>query len=295
MMRSPAQPLAFIGLGQMGLPMARRLLDVGYQVKGFDIAETARARLVAAGGLGAESAAEAVAGSSITLLMLPDSNVVEAVVDSLLADGALTAGSRLIDMSSSEPHRTRALGSRLRGQGVAMVDAPVSGGVARAGNGTLSVMVGGEDDVVADVEGLLSALGRVFRAGSLGAGHAVKALNNLMSAVHLLASSEAIVAGQAFGLDPAVVLQIVNASTGRSASTEVKWPRYVMTDSFDSGFRLGLMVKDMRTAVALGDGVGVPLELGRCAAALWARAAAALPDASDHTEIARWVRDRPSG
>lgn len=283
--------VAFLGLGQMGLPMAKRLMEVGYRLVGYDTASVAVDRFVAAGGTAAASAAEASTASDVTVLMLPNSDVVSAVVDDLMESGGLADGAILVDMSSSEPHRTRTLAATLAGRGVIMIDAPVSGGVAKAGQGTLAVMVGGDDREVGGVEELLSSLGRVFRAGPVGSGHAVKALNNLMSAVHLVASSEAIVAGKAFGLDAGVFLDIVNASSGRSGSTEDKWPKFVLTGSFDSGFSLKLMLKDMRTALALADEMGASMDVGRRAVEVWTGSAAALPDGADHTEIARWIEN----
>jgi 3-hydroxyisobutyrate dehydrogenase len=194
-------------------------------------------------------------------------------------------------MSSSEPERTRQLAAFLRDRGVALVDAPVSGGVKGAVSGKLAVMVGGTDDDVRAVEDVLTHLGTIYRAGPVGAGHAVKALNNLMSATHLLVSSEAIMAGQRFGLDPDVMLAIFNASSGRSGSTENKWPNFIVPETYNSGFGLRLMLKDMRIATGLAEQLNLPSRLGEQAVALWAQAAQALPPAADHTEIARWLRD----
>src|SRR4051812_30151424 len=134
---------------------------------------------------------------------------------------------------------------------------------------------------------------RVVHAGERpGAGHVVKALNNLMSAAHLLVSSEALIAGREFGLDPAVMLDIVNGSSGRSGSTQTKWPRFILPGGFDSGFALRLMLKDMRGALDLQDATGTPAPLSRAAVDAWADAAEALPPDADHTEIARWLEQR---
>jgi 3-hydroxyisobutyrate dehydrogenase len=152
-------------------------------------------------------------------------------------------------------------------------------------------MVGGGDEEVSRAEDVLKHFGPVFRAGPVGAGHAVKALNNLMSAVHLLASSEAILAGQRFGVDPTAMLAIVNASSGRSGSTENKWPNYIVPATYDSGFSLKLMLKDARIAVELARQMGMPSRVGERATELWAEAERALPATADHTDIARWLRD----
>ncbi|SEG67833.1 3-hydroxyisobutyrate dehydrogenase [Actinacidiphila yanglinensis] len=281
--------VAFVGLGRMGLPMASQLVRAGVPTVGFDVGPAARESFAAAGGAVADSAAAAVAGAATVILMLPDSGVVESVLGDPEVVAALRPGTTVVDMSSSEPARTRALAGKLVGLGVAMVDAPVSGGVARAGTGELAVMVGGEDTDVARVEPLLTRLGTLYRSGGIGSGHAVKALNNLMSATHLLVTSEAVLAGRRFGLDPARVLEIVNASSGRSGSSENKWPRFVLPGSYDSGFGLRLMLKDMRIAVALAEQVGLPSRLGADAVEVWARAAEELPADADHTEIARWL------
>jgi 3-hydroxyisobutyrate dehydrogenase len=229
--------------------------------------------------------------------MLPDSNVVEAVAKDpafVAAVGRSAAGAGspvVVDMSSSEPERTRQLAAFLRDRGVTLVDAPVSGGVKGAVAGKLAVMVGGTDDDVRAIVDVLTHLGTIYRAGPVGAGHAVKALNNLMSATHLLVSSEAIMAGQRFGLDPDVMLAIFNASSGRSGSTENKWPNFILPETYNSGFGLRLMLKDMRIATGLAEQLNLPSRLGEQAVALWAQAAQALPPAADHTEIARWLRD----
>ena len=154
----------------------------------------------------------------------------------------------------------------------------------------MTIMVGGPDDTVAALTPLLAVLGRVRKVGPVGAGHALKALNNLMSAAHLLASSEALLVGQRFGLDPAVMLDAVNGSSGRSGSTENKWPNFVLPGTFDSGFALALLVKDIRIALGLAEATGARSALAARTVELWAEAAAALGPDADHTEIVRWLR-----
>ncbi|MCD4526608.1 NAD(P)-dependent oxidoreductase, partial [Nocardioides sp. cx-173] len=204
----------------------------------------------------------------------------------------LTTGTTVLDMSSSDPIRTRALARSLAERGVALADAPVSGGVTGAVAGTLTVMVGGEPEAVDRVSGLLGELGTVKPVGGPGAGHALKALNNLLSGAHLLASSEAIEAGRRFGLDYDVMLDVINTSTGRSWSTQYKYPTFVVPETFDSGFSLALLVKDMHTATSLCEEVHLPARLGAAATALWAEAEAELAPGSDHTAIAPYVRDQ---
>ncbi|WP_213451884.1 NAD(P)-dependent oxidoreductase [Rhizomonospora bruguierae] len=283
-----AEPVAFIGLGNMGAPMSARLVRAGYRVRGFDLSPDARQALADAGGTAARDLADAVRGASVVVLMLPNSAVVAATVH----DGQFVVepGTIVVDMSSSEPLRTRALAAELADRGVTLVDAPVSGGVSRARSGELTIMTGGEPADLARVEPLLAHLGTTTRAGAVGSGHAVKALNNLVSATHLLVTSEAILAGERFGLDPRTMLSIFNSSSGRSGSTENKWPNFILPGTYDSGFGLRLMLKDMRIATGLADQVGAPDPLGHAATELWARAAEALEDAADHTEIVTWLR-----
>ncbi|MEQ4304649.1 NAD(P)-dependent oxidoreductase [Plantactinospora sp. B6F1] len=280
--------VVFIGLGAMGLPMASRLLAAGVAVRGFDLSGTARARFTTAGGQTFPAAAEAAAGSDVVILMLPDSKAVDAVISQIR--GVLEQGALVIDMSSSEPQRTRELASDLsKDDEVHLVDAPVSGGVEGARAGTLTIMVGGEPTQVERARGLLEHMGTVKHAGPVGAGHAVKALNNLLSATHLWVTSEAILAGERFGLDPRVMLEIINGSSGRSGSTENKWPNFILPGTYDSGFTLRLMLKDMRIAADLARQVGLASTLGEAAIEHWARADRQLGPAADHTEVARCV------
>ncbi len=253
-------------------------------------------------------------GAEAVILMLPDSDVVERVVLGRLASepppatgtdavagasgtGGLLAsvapGATIIDMSSSDPARTKVLADRVASAGRALIDAPVSGGVSGARAGTLMVMVGGPAETFERFKPMLSAIGkRVVHAGDVGAGHAVKALNNLMSAAHLLASSEALIAGRRFGLDPAVMLEIINGSSGRSGATENKWPNYVLTEKYDAGFAIRLMVKDIRLALGIERATGVPAAASEAVVATWEAALADLPPDADHTAIARWLNER---
>jgi 3-hydroxyisobutyrate dehydrogenase len=281
--------VGFIGLGRMGAPMVRRLATAGVAVRGYDTAQ--RPDLADAVTL-VDKAPEVADGVPVVILMLPDSDVVDAVVHGAGVLDALAPGTVLVDMGSSEPLRTRALADAVSARDATLVDAPVSGGVGGATAGTMTIMVGGPDDTVGALAPLFGVLGRMRHVGPVGAGHALKALNNLMSAAHLLASSEALLAGQRFGLDPAVMLDAVNGSSGRSGSTENKWPNFVLPGSFDSGFALALMLKDIRIALGLAEATGGPNELAARTVELWAEAADALGPAADHTEIVRWLQGR---
>lgn len=288
----PISTIGFIGLGNMGAPMTAQLIAGGYRVQAYDVVPEARAHAVEAGASEALDLAAAVSGADAVILMLPNSQIVSSVLndESLLA--AIGAGTLVVDMSSSEPASTRELAAHLAGHAVAMVDAPVSGGVKGAQNGTLTIMVGGSDDDVARILPVLEKLGKPTHAGPIASGHAIKALNNLLSATHLWITSEAMIAGEKFGLDPKVMLEIFNGSSGRSGSTENKWPNFILPGTFNSGFGLRLMLKDMKIAVQLADQAGAPSVLGQEAVDLWQSAADGLEPGADHTEIARWLADR---
>jgi 3-hydroxyisobutyrate dehydrogenase len=279
--------VGFVGLGRMGTPMVHRLAAAGIAVRGYDTVP--RPELADVVTL-VDEASDVADGAPVVILMLPDSAAVDAVVHGAGLLDALAPGAVLVDMGSSEPLRTRALADEVAARGATLVDAPVSGGVSGATAGTMTIMAGGPEDVVAGLEPLLAALGKVRPVGPVGAGHALKALNNLMSAAHLLASSEALLAGQRFGLDPAVMLDAVNGSSGRSGSTQTKWPNFVLPETYDSGFALGLMVKDIRIALGLIRATGVPSAHAARTVELWAEAAAGLGPGADHTEVVRWLR-----
>lgn len=283
--------VGFVGLGNMGLPMATRLVEAGHEVLGYDVAESAREALARAGGTAVDDLG-GVAAADVLVLMLPDSKVVESVLAEPALRAALRPGLAVVDMSSSEPARTRTLAADLDVAGVHLVDAPVSGGVKGAVGGTLTIMIGGAASVVARITPMLEVLGKPVHAGPVGSGHAIKALNNLLSATHLWITSEAMVAGERFGLDPEVMLAIFNGSSGRSGSTENKWPNFILPGGYDSGFGLRLMLKDMRIAVGLAEQVGAPHTLGEDAVELWARAAGDLPERADHTEVAKWLAEK---
>ncbi len=288
-MSSSSAGVGFIGLGNMGVPMTRRLVDAGHAVVGYDISPEARRRAAAFGVPTTDRLAEVPTGAGLVIVMLPGSDAVTNVLrDPDLLDH-IQPGALVVDMSSSEPLRTKALSASLEGRGIRMIDAPVSGGVSGAETGRLTVMVGGARADVATAEPCLESLGRTIHVGPIGSGHALKALNNLLSATHLWATSEAMLAGRRFGIDPQVMLSVFNSSSGRSGSTENKWPNFILPGTFNSGFGLRLMVKDMGIAIQLAEQVGVPPALGASALELWSRAAQELPPTADHTEIARWL------
>jgi 3-hydroxyisobutyrate dehydrogenase len=290
-----AQTIGFIGLGMMGLPMATRLAAAGHRLRVADTAAQAVQRFVQAnpGAQVAEGLAD-FADASTVITMLPSSDVVDAVV---LGGGGATGlisilqpDAVLIDMSSSEPGRTRRLAQALGAKQIHMLDAPVSGGVRRAVDGSLAIMVGGPAEIAGRCRALFEAMGKTIQhVGGPGAGHAVKALNNYVSAAGLVAAAEALLVGSAFGLDPAVMTDVFNSSTGRNNSTENKLKQFILSGRFDAGFSLRLMDKDLATAAKLAQEVGQPMELGHHLISLWHDAAGALAPQADHTEIFKYL------
>ena len=288
--------VAFVGLGRMGVPLTGRLLATGYDVRGYDQdAAARRAYSEKNNRAAAETATDATSGARALILMVPDSSAVRAVLGANGLLASLPVGAVMIDMGSSDPVQTRELAAEVERHGLTLVDAPVSGGVAGAETGELTIMVGGDPDAVERCRPLLQELGRVVVVGPVGAGHALKALNNLLSATHLLASAEAIHVGTRFGLDPDTMLDAINGSTGRSYSTEHKLPRFVLTRTFAAGFAMRLMNKDVQTAVSLARATHTPTPLADRAAACWDEAAGQLADDADHTEIVRWLEQLPEG
>ena len=286
--------VAFIGLGKMGQPMVRRLLGAGHRVTGQDLSAAAVAALnELAGFQSAASAIDAAKGAQVIILMLPDSPA----VDTLLWDTGLAAslqpGQLVVDMGSSDPVRSRDNAARLAQSGIAFVDAPVSGGVKRAVDGSLAIMMGGEADAVEQVRPLLQAMGKTLvHVGAAGAGHAVKALNNYVSASGLLAVCEALTAAEAFGVDPHKVNQVFNASTGRNNTTDVKVETFMLSGAFNSGFALALMRKDLQTAQSFIDRMGTEDGFAQACLNAWKQAEEGLDPGADHTAMYRFIRGR---
>ncbi len=226
--------------------------------------------------------------------MLPDGRIVrEVLLGSGKAVESLGKGTLIIDMSSSAPLGTRQLGDELRALGLRLIDAPVSGGVKRAVDGTLTIMAGGDPEDVQAAADIFAALGRdVFRTGALGSGHAMKALNNYVSGAGFAAAAEAMLVGRAFGLDPELMIDVLNVSTGRNNATENKMKQFVLSETFASGFALGLMAKDIRMAAELAGELGLATPLLTSTAELWDLARDGEGAAADHTEIYRHLEGR---
>ncbi len=289
------QSIGFVGVGTMGWPMAQNLAAAGYRLTVRDANAEQQSRFVAEhDGTPADRAA-AFANVDTVVTMLPTGVIVRDVM--LEWDGgiasALEPGSVVIDMSSSDPLGTRQLGAALGERGVALVDAPVSGALPRARAGTLTIMIGGDDeDAITRAEPLLQVMGeRLFRTGSLGTGHAMKALNNSVAASAFASAAEALIVGYRFGLDPGVMMDVMNHSTGRSFNTELTIPQEVLTRRFGTGFALGLMAKDVGIAADLADAMNVEAPMSRLMRKVWADALAEVGPTPDFTEaVTHWER-----
>lgn len=280
--------VGFVGLGNMGWPMAHNLAEAGFALTVGDADPGLRARFAAEHGCEAADSPAGFGACGVLVTMLPNDAIVREVV--LEWEGgiaaALPAGAVVLDMSSSGPNATRELGRELADRGLALVDAPVSGGVPRAQTGTLSLMVGGDDEAAIErAMPVLKVLGeRIFRTGGLGSGHALKALNNFLAAAAYAAATEALMVGREFGLDPEVMFEVINTSTGRSFVTEVVVGENVVTGAYATGFALALLAKDVGIAADLGEALGADAPVLSLVGERWAAAAASAPAGADHSE-----------
>ena len=262
-----AERIGFIGIGNMGAPMARNIAASGRAVIAYDL-DLARAQQFAQahGALAAQQLAE-LGAARIIITMLPNGQIVREVL--LQQEGGLAQslqpGTLVIDMSSSDPVGTRELGPLLARRGITLLDAPVSGAVPRAHTATLAIMIGCNDrEAIARARPLLSSMGdKLFETGALGSGHAMKALNNFVAASGYTAACEALLIGKRFGLEPGVMIDILNASTGRNFITEAVLKEHVVSGRFATGFALGLLAKDVKIAADLGVAVRLDAPLTR--------------------------------
>lgn len=282
-------PVGFIGIGKMGYPMAGRIAAQGYPLHVYDVSAAALEAICSqTSARAAKNLADIGRNCEAVILMLPDSKVVKKVLfgDQEALTAHLMPGSVVIDMSSSDPSVTREIGPRLKQAGVDFIDAPVSGGVKRAIDGSLAIMAGGDGVVIARVKPLLSTMGKsIIETGMLGSGHAMKALNNYVSAAGLLAACEALKVGVDFGIAPDKIVAVLNASTGKNNSTENKLMQYIVSRLFNSGFSLGLMRKDINIATDLAKTMGSRTLLGEVLLKSWKDAEEKLGATADHTAI----------
>ena len=288
--------VGFVGLGMMGAPMSRNLAGAGFDMRVYD-ADPDRTRTVASElGVGAVLDPAELADCEVIVTMLPTSAIVRSVF--LDVDGALIIplreGTVIVDMSSSDPTETVETGRALASFGVRLVDAPVSGGVPRAADATLAIMMGADDDDAAAVaERIVEPMSRsVYRTGALGTGDAMKALNNFVAGSAFAATSEALIAGRQFGLDPQLMIDILNDSTGQSFSTTHVFGPHVVGERYASGFALPLITKDIRIARDLQRGMGRNAPVCEAVSSTFEEALDALGGV-DHTEAYRyWSGER---
>jgi 3-hydroxyisobutyrate dehydrogenase len=289
--------VGFVGIGNMGRPMARNIAKIGYQLFVYDI-DTSRATNFAntCGATAVDSLAELGQCSDVVVTMLPKGSDVRAAICGSDGDGVaatLATGSVVIDMSSSDPIGTRDLGETLRQKGISLVDAPVSGLVTKAESGTLTIMIGTDDEAALAIAApILECLGeKLIRIGGLGAGHAMKALNNFVGSAAFAATAEALVVGRRFGLDPAVMTQVFDVSTGRSFHSGMTFPQHVIPRRFETGFTLGLLAKDVGIAGELGDAMGAHAPLLGLITQLFADGCAEVgADADNSAMIKYWEK-----
>ena len=282
--------IGFIGIGAMGLPMCARLSKAGFKLIMFDADRTrAEAGAVALGATVAASAKALAEACDVIITMLPTSRIVASVLDGdtgVLA--GLKPGAIVIEMSSGVPTETKALAELVAARGGVLIDAPVSGGVPRAKTGDLAIIVGGDDAAIAKAEPVLKAMGTsILKTGPVGSAHAMKALNNLVSAGGFLIGIEAMLIGQRFGLDPNVIVDVLNASTGMNNSTSKKFKQFVISRAFNSGFSMDLMLKDVSIALDLAKETGTPVPFAAQCREMCAAARAMLGEGQDHTALAQ--------
>jgi 3-hydroxyisobutyrate dehydrogenase len=284
--------VAFIGVGNMGKPMAANLVKGGHEVFLFD-ADPSRARATAAG-IGAAPLASLLeaAVAEIIVTMLPDGHVVQAVV--LGGNGIVSVakpGTIVIDMSSSQPMLTRATGAALKAREIILMDAPVSGGVAKAITGTLTIMIGSDNaPALAKAKPVLGCMGTTFfEVGGLGSGHAAKALNNVVAAANYAVLAEALLTAERYGIEPEMFVDIVSASTGQSFLSSVVMKNFVLTEKFNTGFSVGLLAKDAAIAAELCKELGIDAPHIALASQRWAQARDALGADEDNSRaISAW-------
>jgi 3-hydroxyisobutyrate dehydrogenase-like beta-hydroxyacid dehydrogenase len=280
----------FIGLGRMGGAMARRLLGAGHRVIAYDLGEPARAALAAHGATIAASAAAVADSAPVVFLSLPSPGI---VVDTVLGARGIAAGQALrlcVDLSTSGPEAAVALATGLAARGVASLEAPVSGGIKGAREGTLALMVSGPQAAWEQARPLLEHFGRPYYMGARpGAGQCMKLVNNLLGACAIAITAEGMAIGARAGLDPVRMIEVLNASSGRNSATQDKWPRAVLPRTFDFGFAAGLCLKDVRLCLDAARSLGVPLHVGPTVAELLERTVAAFGADADFTAMARIV------
>ncbi len=288
-----ADSLGFVGVGKMGGPMAALLLAAGHRLIVYDIRGEAMAPLAARGALTADSSKAVADLADIVFFSLPEPRDVSGEAT---GERGVIAGERakiLVDLSTTGPRTIGRVAETLAERGIATIDAPVSGGIAGATKGTLAVMASGPPRELEKVEPLLAIFGKVFRVGDrAGLGQTMKLANNLLSAAAMAITSEALVMGVKAGLDPKLMIDVLNSGTGRNTATETKFPQAILPRRFAYGFATGLMHKDVRLCLEEAEELEVPMAVGRAVRDLWQLAERELGGESDYTEIVRCLEGR---
>ncbi len=292
--------IAFIGLGNMGGPMAKNLLAAGHHLKVFDLSEAALADVAKAGAAVADSARLACSGASVVITMLPaGKHVAEVYTGSEGLFSVLPEGTLCLDASTIDTETARTVGEAATAVGIAFMDTPVSGGVAAAAAGTLAFMCGGTAKAFERAKAILAGMGnpeKIFHAGPAGAGQVAKAVNNMLLAIHMIGTCEALSMGTAYGLEPAVLSEIMKASSGNNWSLQVynPWPDVMpgvpSSNDYQPGFMVDLMVKDLGLAKAVAAGAGVQNTFGQLALSLFQEHQAEGNGARDFSSILERVK-----
>jgi 3-hydroxyisobutyrate dehydrogenase len=283
--------IGFIGLGAMGDPMAKRVASAGFSLVVLDAdAEKAAEIAQATGGTVAANGRALAEVCDVIVTMLPSSAIVRAVLEGERGVMAgVKPGTVILEMSSGVPEATRAIADELSEKGAIPLDCPVSGGVSRAVTGDLAIMVGGGDKGFAIGEPVLATMGNsIIRTGPVGSAHAMKALNNLVSAGGFLIGIEALLIGGRFGLDPSLMVDVLNNSTGMNNSTQKKFKQFVLSREFNAGFGLDLMVKDLGIAMGIAESTNTTAPFANLCREMWQGAQKSLGSGLDHTDVARF-------
>jgi 3-hydroxyisobutyrate dehydrogenase-like beta-hydroxyacid dehydrogenase len=282
--------LGFIGVGRMGSHMARRLMEAGHKLVVYDVDARALQQATSHGASVAHSPADVASQAEIVLVSLPTPDIVKSIS---AGEKGVIEGTKVktfIDLSTTGPKIAMEVAEALKAKNIVAVDAPVSGGPSGAEKGTLAIMVSAPKRLSKELEPILSAIGKVFWVGEEpGMGQTMKLCNNLLSATAIAISSEALVMGTKAGLDPAVMLDVINAGSGRNTATQDKFPRCVLPRKFDFGFSTELLYKDVRLCLEEGERLGVPMMVGNAVRQLLAVAKATEGANSDITQIVRPV------
>ena len=287
------EPVGFIGLGNMGEHMAGRLLNAGLKLTVFDIRHEAISVLIERGAIAANSAAAVASEAETVIVSLPTPEIAKEVA---LGTNGIVMGTKvktLVELSTIGPNVAQEIAAGLAAKNISFVDSPVSGGVVGARNGTLAVMVSCPNHLISGLREMLNNIGNVFHVGTKpGLGQTMKLANNLLSATALAITSEAMVMGVKAGLDPLIMLDVINAGSGKNTATYDKFPNAVLPRSFDRGFANGLMHKDVELYLKGAETLGVPTKVASAVEKLWKTACSEMGPEADFTTIVQCVENR---